>query len=71
VQRFRDCFDNGVDSETLTATGVQSAPVNDVSNPTLAALFCVGPTSSASVNSAAGLPGAGRLELGGTAVGLP
>ncbi|HEY2386100.1 MAG TPA: hypothetical protein VGK30_04000 [Candidatus Binatia bacterium] len=70
VMRFRDCFDNGVVGETLTATGVQDPPVNDQSDPTLAALFCVGPTSSSSVNSAAGLPGLGRLELGGHAVGI-
>ncbi len=71
VGRFRDCFDNGVVNETVTATGVQSAPVNDQADPTLAALFCIGPTSSSSVNSAAGLPGLGRLELGGHAQGLP
>jgi hypothetical protein len=70
VQRFRNCFDNGTPGETITASGVQNAPVNDQSDPTLAALFCVGPTTSASVNSAAGLPGLGRLELPGHAVGL-
>jgi hypothetical protein len=71
VTRFRDCFDNGIPGELITATGLQSAPVNDQSDPTLAALFCVGPTSSGSINSAAGLPGPGRLELPGHAHGLP
>ena len=40
-------------------------PVNDASDPTLAALFCIGPTASSAVNAAAGLPGLGRLELMG------
>jgi hypothetical protein len=38
-------------------------PSGGESDPTLAALFCVGRTSSAGVNSAAGLPGLGRIEL--------
>ena len=42
--------------------------IDDVSNPTLAALFCIGPTTSGSVNSAAGLPGLGRLQLTGHSV---
>ena len=72
IGRFRDCFlDNGVVGGTVNATGVAQAPVHDVSNPTLAALFCIGPTTSGSVNGAAGLPGLGRLELPGIAVGRP
>jgi len=55
----------------VNATGVAQAPVHDTSNPTLAALFCIGPTTSGSVNGAAGLPGLGRLELPGIAVGRP
>jgi hypothetical protein len=50
---------------------VVSTPVNDASDPTLAALFCIGPTTSPSVNAAAGLPGLGRLELQGHAQGIP
>src|SRR5262249_50043946 len=61
VQRFRDCFDNGTVGETITASGQADPPVNHQSNPRLAAMFCVGPTTSSSVNSAAGLPGLGRL----------
>ena len=30
-------------------------------------MFCIAPTGSSSVNSVAGLPGAGRLQLGGIA----
>jgi hypothetical protein len=71
VGRFRECFDNGLIGDTVTARGVQSTPVNDASTPTLAALFCVGPTTASAVNTAAGLPGLGKLELPGDASGLP
>ena len=42
--------------------------IDDASNPTLASLFCNGPTTSGSVNSVAGLPGLGRLQLTGHSV---
>ncbi len=71
VGKLRNCYDNGTIGETVTATGVVDPPTNDESDPTLAALFCVGPTSSSGVNGAAGLPGLGRLELPGHAKGLP
>jgi hypothetical protein len=72
IGKFRDCFtDNGATGASVNATGVADAPVNDESDPTLAALFCIGPTSSSAVNGAAGLPGLGRLELPGHARGLP
>ena len=60
---------NGTD--TLIAEGMEDTPVNDVSNPTLGAVFCVGPTGSSSVNNVAGLPGPARVTIAGTAVGLP
>jgi hypothetical protein len=56
---------------TLIAVGMEDTPMNDVSNPTLGAVFCVGPTGSASVNNVAGLPGPGRVTIRGTATGLP
>ena len=68
VSRFRECYDNGNMGDTVTSTGQADPPSGHISDPTLAALFCVGPTSSGSVNSAAGLPGLGRLELGGHSV---
>jgi len=72
VGKFRACFlDNGTIGNTVNATGVAQAPVHDQANPTLASLFCIGPTTSGSVNAAAGLPGLGRLELPGVAVGAP
>jgi len=51
----------------VNATGHVDVPVSHQSNPTLASLFCIGPTSAGSVNAAAGLPGLGRLELQGHA----
>jgi hypothetical protein len=67
VTRFRDCFDNGSDGDVVTASGVADPPSGHDADPTLAALFCIGPTTAGAVNSAAGLPGLGRLELGGHA----
>ena len=58
-------------TDTLIAVGQEDPPQNDVSNPTLGAVFCVGPTGSASVNNVAGLPGPGRVTIKGTALGLP
>src|SRR5689334_5572856 len=71
IGKFRDCFlDNGAIDGTVNASGNAQAPVNDQSDPTLASLYCIGPTTSGSVNAAAGLPGLGRLELPGHAVGV-
>jgi hypothetical protein len=68
VQKTRPCFtDNGAIGGSVSATGHAVPPVNGESNPTLAALFCIPPTSAAAVNTAAGLPGLGRLELQGHA----
>jgi hypothetical protein len=60
----RPCYtDNGIVGASVNASGNPDVPVNDASAPTLAALVCIGPTSTSSVNGAAGLPGLGRLEL--------
>ncbi len=67
----RLCFlDNGLGG-SIIGTGVADPPMNDVANPTLAAVFCIGPTSAPAVNIAAGLPGPGRVTISGTALGLP
>lgn len=63
----RDCFDSGDIGDAVTATGQADTPTNHESDPTLAALFCIGPVSSSAVNGAAGLPGLGRLQLQGHA----
>jgi hypothetical protein len=58
-------------TDSLTAIGEPDPPVNDVAHPTLAAVFCVGPTGASAINNVAGLPGPGRVTLRGTALGLP
>jgi hypothetical protein len=64
----RSCYtDNGTVGASVNSTGVADPPFNHSSDPTLASLFCISPTASASVNAAAGLPGLGRLELRGHA----
>ena len=67
----RLCFlDNGVGG-SIVATGAADPPTNDTSDPTLAAVFCIAPTSLPAVNAAAGLPGPARVRLKGTATGSP
>ncbi len=62
--KFRDCFtDNGAIGGSISATGVDDPPVNNEADPTLASLFCLGPTTAPAVNVVAGFPGPGRLEL--------
>lgn len=69
---LRECYlDNGNVGGVLQADGQASPPVNDVSTPLLASIFCVPPTSSTSVNSASGLPGPARLTLRGVANARP
>jgi hypothetical protein len=64
----RPCFlDNGAVGGAVTAPGRADVPVNGVAHPELGSLFCIAPTSSSAVNSAAGLPGLGRISLNGTA----
>jgi hypothetical protein len=59
----RLCYlDNGVVGGSVSAFGMADVPSNGESDPTFAALFCVGKTNAA-VNAAAGLPGLGRIEL--------
>jgi hypothetical protein len=66
----RPCFlDGGVVGGTIDAFGANDPPVNDLSVPTLASVFCIAPTTSGAINSAAGLPGAGRVTLVGDANG--
>jgi hypothetical protein len=76
VSENRQCFLTGGFSgkngtNTLIAIGMEDTPVNDVSHPTLGAVFCVGPTGLAAVNNVAGLPGPGRVTIRGTATGRP
>jgi hypothetical protein len=61
----RPCYlDNGVVGGSVIAIGMADPPdANGESDPTFAALFCVGRTIASAVNAAAGLPGLGRIEL--------
>jgi hypothetical protein len=63
----RSCFLAGA----IVAAGAADPPVADVSEPALAAVFCVPPTNSPSMNAFAGLPGPGRLLTRGTAISRP
>jgi hypothetical protein len=72
----RACFLTGgltaeIGTNTLIAAGMADAPMNDVSHPTLGAVFCIGPTSASAINNVAGLPGPARVTIKGTATGLP
>ncbi len=62
-----ECFPgyNGVIGDTISATGAAAAPRNHAGTQTFASVFCLAPTGSSSVNTVAGLPGPGRLTLGG------
>ncbi len=63
----RECFPgyNGVVGNTITSVGSTTAPRNHAGVQQFASVFCVSPTSQPAVNAAAGLPGPGRLSLGG------
>lgn len=67
VSANQDCFPgyNGVVGDTISATGSHGAPHNHTGTSNFATVFCVAPTGSSAVNAAAGLPGPGRLALGG------
>ena len=67
----RVCFLANGTGDSIVGTGMADPPVDDVAHPTLAAIFCIGPTSAPAVNIAAGLPGPGRVTIKGTAEGLP
>ena len=67
----RPCFlDNGLGG-AITGEGLADPPVGDVSRPTLASVFCLGPTGVPAINASTGLPGPGRLVVTGTAIAEP
>jgi hypothetical protein len=67
--RNRECFAgyNGNIGDSITAQAAHGVPSNHTGTSTFASIFCIAPTGSAAVNNAAGLPGPGRLTLGGVA----
>ena len=61
---MRACYpDNGVIGAAVHASGAPDVPVADTADPLLASLFCLAPSSSATLNTLFGLPGLGRSEL--------
>lgn len=67
---WRPCYsDNGMLGAAVTASGTATPPVAGVAFPTdLAALSCLGPTSSPVTNIVFGLPGLARLQQSGQLV---
>jgi hypothetical protein len=67
ITEARECFvgHNGNIGDSIVAVGSASAPRNHTGTTTFASVFCIAPTGSTAVNTAAGLPGPGRLALGG------
>lgn len=60
----RPCFlDNGVVGGQLTAPATADYPLADTWSPTLASIFCLGPSASPALNIATGLPGPGRAVM--------
>ncbi len=69
IAKNRDCYtDNGVIGATIAASGNADPGSAHAADPTFGALYCLGVTVSNAVNTAAGFPGLGRLELRGHAV---
>lgn len=60
-----ECFTgyNGNIGDSVTATGSTTDPRNGAAALKFAAVFCLAPTASSSVNSVGGFPGPGRVEL--------
>ncbi len=65
TSELRDCFVgyNGDVGDAVTARGSTSDPRNGAAVLQFAAVFCMAPTLSGPVNSVAGFPGPGRVEL--------
>ena len=61
-------FKPACNNNMIVADGVIDPPVADSADPTLASVFCIGPTNPA-VDTVAGLPGPGRVTLFGTGTG--
>lgn len=57
--------------DTVQATGSHEAPTLDGISVRLGGLFCLPPTTSSAVNNVAGLPGLGRLLVGGALQPVP
>jgi hypothetical protein len=65
----RLCF--ATPTTAVSAYGQEDAFSLDVATPTLASVFCVGPTGIASANNVLGLPGPGRAVWKATTTAQP
>lgn len=60
----RPCYlDNGVVGGSIVALGEADPPTNGIANPTFASIFCIPRAVQDAINTAAGLPGIGRVQL--------
>lgn len=72
VTRNRPCFTgDGIVGGAVHVTGAPDVPCGGLSHPTVGSFFCVAPTGSGAVNTAAGLPGLGRVRIPGRVVVAP
>lgn len=72
VTRNRPCFTgDGIVGGAVHVTGAPDVPCGGLSHPTVGSFFCVAPVGSGSVNTAAGLPGLGRVRIPGRVVVAP
>ena len=68
----RPCFTgDGIVGGAVHVAGAPDVPCGGLSHPTVGSFFCVAPTGSPSVNTAAGLPGLGRVRIPGRVVVAP
>ncbi len=62
----RPCFiDEGTMGDAVHVVGAPDVPCGGTAFPTVGSLFCIAPVASSSVNTAAGLPGLGRIRIPG------
>jgi hypothetical protein len=60
----RECFTtDGVVGDDIKVEGAADAGCGNIAKPKLGTIFCIPPTEGGSVNTVAGLPGPGRLDL--------
>ena len=58
-------------NDAVHVAGKPDLPCDGVGYPTVGAFFCIPPVAANAVNSAAGLPGLGRIRIPGRIVLAP
>jgi hypothetical protein len=72
VAQNRPCFTGaGNVGDAVQVSGAPDVPCGEISHPTVSSFFCVGPTGYPAVDTAAGLPGLGRVRIPGRVVVAP